>query len=121
MGTGKRRWLFILLIAAIAALAVFFLTGREGPPSRPADIEGRIAAVEEQGRVLLVHTARSPEPDFRVRITTRTKVFQRQDGGIVRAETWSPAAGQQVRIWVDGPVLESFPAQAAAGTILVLD
>ncbi|HEX6987984.1 MAG TPA: DUF3221 domain-containing protein [Bacillota bacterium] len=115
------RWLLLILAAGAVILAAVRWMDAGGPPSAPADIAGDIVAVEDQGRVLLVQTGNSTQPDYRVRITNRTDVFRRQDGGVVRAETWSPVAGQRVRIWVDGPILESFPAQAAAGAILVLD
>lgn len=121
MRNRNMRWLWLIVVVGIGIFAAVRFLGEDGPPSSPADIAGDIVAVEDQGRVLLIQTSGSAHPDYRVRITNRTNVFLRQGGDAVRADSWSPAPGQSVQVWVDGPILESSPAQAAAGTILVLD
>jgi hypothetical protein len=44
---------------------------------------------------------------------------RRAAGGRVRAE--GLREGQRVRVWVNGPVAESYPVQARARTIVVVD
>lgn len=121
MRKANTRRLLLIVLAAIGIFAAVRFLGADGPPSSPADITGDIAAVEDDGRLLLIQTSRSSAPDYLVRITNRTHIFRSQDGGVVRAGSWSPAAGQRVQVWFDGPILESSPARTAAGTILVLD
>lgn len=51
-----------------------------------------------------------------VRITDGTQVLRR-GGGVVG--TTELRVGQQVMVWFTGPVMESYPLQAAAGVIVI--
>lgn len=51
-----------------------------------------------------------------VRITDGTQVLRRGEGVVGVTEL---RVGQQVKVWFTGPVMESYPAQATAGMIVI--
>jgi Protein of unknown function (DUF3221) len=54
-----------------------------------------------------------------VRMTTKTK-FQKQNGKLVEDAKFEDIKnGMKLSIWFDGPVAESDPVQATAGTVLI--
>jgi hypothetical protein len=102
-----------LLVLALAACAA------RGPavPATASSIEGRVTA-REAASVMVVASAPSPGGYDRasVRLDAATRVL-RADGTRVSADTL--AVGQSVRAWFDGPVMESYPVQAHASTIVI--
>jgi beta-N-acetylhexosaminidase len=55
-----------------------------------------------------------------VRLDTDTTVLVDEDGTLHRATPEDVPAGASVDVWFEGPVAESYPVQAAAGTVLVV-
>jgi beta-N-acetylhexosaminidase len=55
------------------------------------------------------------------RVTAQTKVFRMQDGKKVAATFGDLKVGQTVEATFTGPVAESYPVQAAAGEIVILE
>ena len=51
-----------------------------------------------------------------VRIVESTRVLRPDKGAVSAADL---QVGQKVRVWFVGPVMESYPVQAAAGTIVI--
>jgi hypothetical protein len=91
------------------------------PPSTPADITGTIHDLtmnEETGfPTLLVVDDGSIEGSVdraSVTVTADTVVWMLKGGKGTAADL---GAGQMVSVWFDGPVAESYPVQAKAGTI----
>jgi len=106
----------LFLSAAVLALGACVARGPSIPLTEPA-IEGRITALDD-GVALVVGSAPRPGAYDRaaVRIDDATVVL-RSSGGRVPAHVL--AVGQPVRAWFDGPVMESYPVQAHAGTIVI--
>jgi hypothetical protein len=127
-----KRW------AAIFALAGFLVgAGCSRAPGEP-DTPGLNASVPDQGasiigdvkqveqsagrlRILVeqIPTRSAGEPIAWVTVTRGTRVVQRADGRTTRSTTGGLTVGTRVWVWFTGPVLESFPVQATAGTVLV--
>jgi hypothetical protein len=105
-------------VASLLVLALVACAAR-GPaiPLAAPSIDGRITA-REAASVMVVASAPSPGGYDRasVRIDAATQVL-RADGERVSADAL--AVGQSVRAWFDGPVMESYPVQAHAGTIVI--
>lgn len=113
-----------VLIAAIVLAACNMLPSLAVPGEDPS-IEGIVqqATAEERGRVIFVEanpTVPGREPAARITLTRGTDVLASTGGAIERASADELAEGVRVRVWFTGPVLESFPVQATAGTVLIL-
>ena len=85
-----------------------FITGTVTSVGRVA--EGWVVRVEERPQ----DVSGSAKGTFRV--VGQTDV-RRAAGGRVRAEDLRE--GQRVRVWVSGPVMESYPVQGSARTIVI--
>jgi hypothetical protein len=48
-----------------------------------------------------------------------TDVVQRAGGSVSRGSSQELAVGLRVQVWFTGPVAESYPVQATAGTVLI--
>jgi hypothetical protein len=86
---------------------------------------GRVTAVDRAGEAIgsirVDAPAGAPLPRIGahqavLRITPRTAVFR---GDSSRARLDALATGQWVRVWVDGPVRESYPVQATATAVAI--
>lgn len=54
-----------------------------------------------------------------LRITTATRILRAQGGRLVPASWGDLRTGQRVEAWHRGPVAESYPRQATAGTLVI--
>ena len=92
-------------------------------PDAPASIAGRVTAVQQSGdsvrsvRVEAQPAASTGSAKAVVRITQSTTVIGSPATGT--ADFTALRAGQWVRVWFVGPVRESYPVQANAGTIVI--
>lgn len=59
--------------------------------------------------------------DARVTITTATRFFREQGGERVESGMPELRDGQTIELTITGPVMESFPVQANAGEIVILE
>ncbi len=115
------RTLFSL--AAALALTAACIEPEAGMPSGPASIAGRVTAVDRSGeRIGSVRVEARPADTAGsakavVRITQGTAVFGAAATG--RADFNALRVGQWVRVWFVGPVRESYPVQADAGTVVI--
>jgi beta-N-acetylhexosaminidase len=109
----------LLLIAIIVACRA----SAPKIPDAPASIAGRITNVQQSGeRIGTVRVEAQPgdtagSAKAVVRITQGTTVIRAPAPGT--AEFTALRAGQWVRVWFVGPVLQSYPVQANAGTIVI--
>ena len=122
----------IVVLAALAVLGAVVVGGCGGstaqpassataPPSNPADITGTIHDLTTNADtglpVLLVVDDGAIEGSVdraMVTVTADTVVWMLKGGRGTAADL---GAGQMVSVWFDGPVAESYPVQAKAGTI----
>jgi hypothetical protein len=127
-------------MALAAALAVVLAapacSGAPGEPSRsgsatlnvPADaasIIGDVTQVEggAGGRVRIlveqIPTRSAGFPIAWVAVTPDTRILVRGGGQTARATAADVAVGSRVWAWFEGPVAESYPVQATAGTLVI--
>jgi hypothetical protein len=111
------RWATIAAFALSLAACVD-AARTPSPPAGNAAITGRIAA--RDGMTILV-VAPSPPPSgydqASVRVHDDTLVLRASGGAASAADL---RVGQGVRVWFDGPVMESYPVQSSAGTIVIV-
>jgi ABC-type glycerol-3-phosphate transport system substrate-binding protein len=122
------------VLALVACLGAAGCSGAPGEPDRPGlsasvpeespSIIGDIKQVEQGSggtRILVeqIPTRSAGEPIAWITLTGRTRVLARADGQTTTASAGELAVGTRVQVWFTGPVAESFPVQATAGTVLI--
>lgn len=128
--TPRTPLIALITLTALAALTLALTaagcTGRTQPPSTDPSIRGTIttltvtmdrasALVEAEGEPLYSYDKAT------VGITSDTKLLRATgEGAYERITLADLAVGQQVDVWFEGPVAESYPVQATAGTLVVL-
>jgi len=121
MGKMQICFLNALFFGAVmnsaCSLAATDATAPEVLTTKP-DIIGQVTAI---ALPIIVVEENPAEPHgsakARVRVTKNTQVLSQ--GKDVAAIT-ELQAGQQVKVWFTGPVMESYPLQATAGVIVIL-
>ena len=98
--------------------------GSASVPAEAASIIGTVKQVDGAGaapRLLVeqVPTRSAGYPIAWIDVTPRTRVLVRTAGETARGAAAHVAEGARVQVWFTGPVRESWPVQAEAGTILV--
>jgi beta-N-acetylhexosaminidase len=112
----------LFLLGAVLMLAVACTTKSTELPSEPESIAGRVTAVDlEAGRTGVIRVEANPDDSAGsdkavVRVTESTTVRAPASTNVESAEL---RVGQWVRVWFTGPVRESYPVQADAGTIVI--
>ena len=120
MKAMKVRFVFACVLVVVLALASSLLA---------ADVRGKITNVSTSasGAVLgSILIEGKKEKDTSVdkamtRITDKTAIFRMQNGKRVEAKFSDLKAGQTVEATFSGPVAESYPVQATAKEILILE
>jgi hypothetical protein len=103
-----------MLLAALAACAP---ATRSDVPAGAASFAGRIAA-REAGSILLEATSVQPAGSDKAAVRWNAGTHLRHASGAPATEA-DLQVGRHVRAWFDGPVAESYPVQATAGTIVI--
>jgi beta-N-acetylhexosaminidase len=110
---------------AVALLALLLVGCADRAPARAADITGQITrattGVTDGSRRITVLVEAVPNdlsgsPKALVTVDSATRVFR--VNGSANVEDLLP--GATVSVWFDGPVAESYPVQAHAGTLLIM-
>ncbi|HEX5868771.1 MAG TPA: DUF3221 domain-containing protein [Longimicrobium sp.] len=122
------------MFAIAACLAAAACSGAPGDPDGPglrasvptdaASIIGDITQVErseDRVRILVeqIPTRSAGFPIAWIAVSPRTTVVQRAGGSLSRGSPGELEVGMRVQVWFTGPVAESYPVQAAAGTLLI--
>lgn len=122
------------MLAAMACLAAPACTRAPGEPDGPglsasvpadaASIIGDITQVErgDDGLRILVEqipTRSAGHPIAWIAVSRRTNVVHRTGGSLSRGSSSELTVGMRVQAWFTGPVAESYPVQATAGTVLI--
>jgi hypothetical protein len=113
-----RKSLVLIAIAAACSTA----SSKSSIPNAPASITGRVTVVTPSADGGRVRVEASPEDvagssaKAVVRITPSTTVIVPDSAN---AGFGALRAGQWVRVWFVGPVMQSQPVQASAGTIVI--
>ena len=111
----------VLLLAAASVLSA--CSSSQAQPDLIGKINGvqQVPQGEKPGR-LLVDSPGNQTPDkYVISVTTETSI-QRQVGQTLQSASFSDLhAGQEIKIWLSGPVRESYPAQADAKKIVIVE
>ena len=112
--------------AILGATILFLLAGCAGQPSPgpsgPPSITGQITSIDQAGeqigsiRVEAEPADSAGSPKAMARITPGTRVVTASGRG---SEFRALEVGQWVRVWFSGPVMESYPVQATAATVVI--
>ncbi len=100
-------------------------TADPNPPAAKSNGSGKCASGQKVC-VLLVEekpneAAGSNKASVRLDLTEGARLLKQQGGKVVEADLQSLSAGQRVRVWFTGPVAESYPVQATADVVLILE
>src|SRR5262245_51856604 len=111
-----------LLLAVFAACSS--RSAEEAAPASPPDIRGTLTKVNVSVEPRTVLVEEKPEesagsPKASVRLTPETRILKRMAGEVERAAPQDLAVGQTVSVWFSGPVMESYPIQATAATVVI--
>lgn len=97
----------------------------DGANDGPADITGTVSEwsfIQGEGSMLVQGTDPTGA-DFvaRVRVTGQTQIIQQVNGELKASEITQLKDGETVQVRFDGPVAESFPVQATAGEVIIME
>jgi hypothetical protein len=106
----------------------------EGPSSEgpdvadgPPDLIGEVADVQPSkeggtpGHILVDSPGDRTADKYMVSVTEETLILQQEGEDQRQVSFEALEAGQQVQLWFTGPVMESYPAQARAMQIVIMD
>lgn len=114
------RWWTVLL-------ALFVISCAERVPTRAADITGQITrattGVVSGSRQIMILVEAVPNDlsgsaKALVTVDRNTRIFHENASVAAKVEDLLP--GTRVSVWFEGPVAESYPVQARAGTLLIM-
>ncbi len=125
----------LLPLAGLCATLVLSAcgAGSSGATDNSVDIRGSItkvsqadASAQAKGTLGAIMVVGAKEADTKydrasVRITTETSIFEQQGQSRGRATFAALKVGQRVQARFTGPVAESYPFQATAGEIVILN
>lgn len=132
MRTAMRRgWRMAAMLAAVAAVQACARPCADcGPvpalPDRVPGIDGYVRGVtraDDGGVRIHVEAAPGAPSETRAAIVSvppGTRVYRQSGAALAPAAPADLRTGWRVRIWFSGPVMESFPVQATAGTLVIL-
>jgi hypothetical protein len=108
-----------LVLAACLAVAC----GAGSAPSTPPSIAGVVTALDITRGSMLIEvdpSQRSGSDKAMVSVGSGTRFFARSGAALSSAVLGDVRVGQRVEAWFEGPVAESYPVQAKAGTIVIV-
>jgi Protein of unknown function (DUF3221) len=113
---------FCLLLTVSASCSS--RSASETAPATEPDIRGTVTKVNVSVEPRTVLVEEKPEesagsPKASVQLTPETRVLKRAAGEVGRAAPEELAVGQTVSVWFSGPVMESYPVQATAATVVI--
>lgn len=110
------------MAAAVLALSLLFAGcgGRSARPQGDPYLAGTITD-RSGGRVLVEsHPGEQQGNKCWFAVEEATRVLRAEEQEHVPVSPDVLAEGQRVQVWTRGPILESYPCQAAADTIVIL-
>lgn len=107
----------MLVLAALVLAAC-------GAPAREPDITGRVTRITEpaEGRlVMLVEDRPGEHVGNKVAVTVdrNTRIFRESPNGRLDAAIGDLGTAAVVSVWMDGPILMSYPDQGKAEAVLI--
>lgn len=128
--SGKLRILLTSLVALLVlTVALIVMAGNAGskppatdPDMRSAKIVGAERLDDGWSLQLEVDPGNVTSGSYdaaSVRVDAKTKLFRPSEDGYERVEMETVVLADMLDVWFTGPVAESYPVQATAGTIVV--
>ena len=115
-----------ILFAALLMVAALMLSSCSNVQTEP-DLTGKINSIQqipkdEKHRMILVDSPGNQTSDKYVLTVTTETLIQRQVGKAVEPASFGNLqAGQLINVWLTGPVRDSYPAQADAKKIVIVE
>ncbi|MBN2848524.1 MAG: hypothetical protein JXP72_08785 [Coriobacteriia bacterium] len=120
------RWILVLVLMLAFATVLGACSAGPTVPDADPSIRGAITSLSpgKDGEVsILVEAAGAPLFDYdkaSVNVTMDSCVLlQRADGSLEQVAQSDLTIGQEVDVWLEGPVAESYPVQAYGATVLI--
>lgn len=110
------------LLASALVAGALLLSACSDVPREPASITGTvsdIAQADDATTILVTGTGQFEKAS--VLLDARTTMLRNTTSGVAALRLYELVDGVKVSVWFDGPVAESYPVQAHAGTILMLE
>lgn len=111
---------FILFPVLLCLIAILSACNQQGSTDDPPTIEGYIVEAEENQLLVVSNITREQAETI-----TREEIFQMEDINAIVFELSNNSAtyekGQKVQVWAEDSIRESFPAQAEAETIEIIE
>lgn len=92
------------------------VSSKDGVSAEP-NPEGKIVSIMVEGPT----TENQPYDKASVSLREHTKIYKKQGAELTRAAIEELTVGSEVEIAFDGPVAESYPVQALAGKLVILN
>lgn len=118
--SSRLLYLFILIATVSLILAACSPMDSSIKPDVVASIESIQQADNQSAQLLVTAPGDSNSDRYIVTVNQNTSISWYSGRGQNMADINSLAAGQQVYIWLTGPVMESYPAQAVAASIIIM-
>lgn len=116
----RTMFILALLLSALTATACA-KGGNGGIPTEKPLVSGTITQQGTAG-YLVEEKPGQQSGDMKcwVKFSEKTTVYRQAGKLVEKAQAADVAVGQQVSVWYDGPVRESYPCQAGADVVLML-
>jgi hypothetical protein len=117
--------LIALLVTAAVALAACGTVAPPTPPSMTGFIQvltpgsAQVTSVSALDQMEILVIGKGVSDRALVRIDGSTRLLRERGGHVESAMPNEVVAGAKVDVWFDGPVSESYPIGAHAGTLLI--
>ena len=109
-------------VTALPLLLLFCACTSAGLPDDQPDISGLVTEVDRAGRILVEERPGEQNGGAKCWVDVSRARFVAQDkGGSRNTGAAPPLKGQRLSAWFEGGVAESYPCQATAGIILILE
>jgi len=110
----------IVAIVVVTALALLLTGCGGGLPAGDPSISGTVRQLDTTGSGATILVVGSGSVDkASVRVTTSTRILLGTASSSKAGTLADLSAGAAVQVWFTGPVAESYPVQATAGTLLI--
>ena len=116
----------LILLAALLLVAALMLSSCSNVQTEP-DLAGKISSIqripkdEKPGMILVDSPGNQTSDKYVISVMTETSIQWRVGQTLESASFGDLHAGQEIKVWLSGPVRESYPAQADAKKIVLVE
>ena len=116
----------LILFSALLLVAALMLSSCSNVQTEP-DLTGKINSIqqipkdEKPGMILVDSPGNQTSDKYVLTVTTETLILRHFGKALEPASLGELQVGQQIQVWLSGPVRESYPAQADAKKIVIVE